>query len=1047
MRSGGGARRFVGRSTELLLADSEIEAAIIGRPSAVVISGEPGIGKTRLAEAIADQASARGIVAAWGRCWEFGGAPAYWPWAEAFRSWSALPSWPKLEPDLALLARIDPDLFGGAGESPPTGDPDRERARLFRAVTELIRRLSSHAPIAFVLDDAHAADTSSLLLLQAVLRSGGLPFFAVVTHREEIAALAGSGRRIRLSGLGEHDVGQFVNDALGHPGSHRLVGELRAATGGNPLYLSEVLAMIAASGKEEIAPTEGVRTAVRAQLAHFSPETRFVLAAAAVIGRPVSLSLLAELSQWPADRVLAAIEPAIRERVLGGDPLAYRFTHGLFRECLYEELGAADRIELHARAADILEASADPSELARHLQRALPIASKERAFAHTVTAGDRAMRAFAYEDAIDHYERALEIGVDPCRALLALGEAKIAVGNRPEAKRDFLRAAEIASDRGAVSELARAAIGHARCAEFVSLDRSVISLLERALRGVEDRALFVRVAGQLSIALWMDPSARDRRVELSGRALEIAREIADPVLLAFALNARLQALNSPDHVEERLAISEEIVSLAKEAGDLERLADGMRWRLSALLEMGDMARASAEIDAYAKLAAELRLPHVAMNAVMRRGMRALMSGRYSDAERLIDEMYEIAVRARDASGELVRTCMRAIVYLDTGRTRELTELTPIFRREADNYAFGAFIRAQLARTLAICGETKEARSELDRMVAADFSLLPRDFVFIASVVLIGETAIALQDRAVIARILQLLAPFCERNVMGSAALPLGSAWRYLGRLSQALGRREDAVTAFERAIVRNQQMGAWPQLAYTEHELGSLLVESTRGEERERGRALIGSAARRARELGMSAIARSDAAEPEAIAELMKSGSTWTIRFEGRAHALKHLRGLEYLARLLASPEEEIHAVDLASPEAAEKAGAKDRGLETIDAKARAAYRKRIAELRVEAEDAEARGDSAERERAEDELEQIAEELERALGLGGKARKTGSATERARAAVTLAIRRAIAAIGALDADLGKHLDVSVRTGTFCSYTPDVRARVRWRVTT
>jgi hypothetical protein len=172
-------------------------------------------------------------------------------------------------------------------------------------------------------------------------------------------------------------------------------------------------------------------------------------------------------------------------------------------------------------------------------------------------------------------------------------------------------------------------------------------------------------------------------------------------------------------------------------------------------------------------------------------------------------------------------------------------------------------------------------------------------------------------------------------------------------------------------------------------------------------------------------------------ASLARSGEHWTLVYEGRTKLLKTRRGLEHLARLLADPRHEHHVLELASDDAP-----RERGASVLDAKAKAAYRDRLAELREIA-------DGADRERAETaraEIDAIAVELSRALGIGGRDRTTTTGADRARAAVTLAIRRAIEAIAEHEPTLAAHLEAAVRTGAFCSYRPDPRAALAWDIT-
>jgi len=1081
---------FVGRSTELALIGNALDAAIAGRTQLVLLTGEPGIGKTSLADAVARLASTRSVAVAWGRCWEFGGAPALWPWAQVVRTWSREPAFAAaldgLGPARTALAALDPERLGAAADAGEP-DPGRARFRLFRAATDLVVALAAAQPRLIVLDDLHAADAPSLLLLRALLRDAGDARLCVVgTFRDVqadppdevralLAALGRDGRRIALGGLGEHDVGVLVADALGRAGSSAFVHGLRATTGGNPFYLGEILTHLAIAGDgdpPQLAIPPGVREAVAAQLARLDGAAAGLVTAAAVLGRPAPAALIAAVAG--GGDAAAALARALAERILverpdeAGAP-AVAFAHALFRETAYQALGPEARRRLHLRAGEALEAAADAdaraAELAHHFAAAVAAGAagaSPRAIAYARRAAARAMRGAAYEDAVAQLELAARLAGDgdDARAIrLALGDAQVAAGQRPRAAETFRDVAARAEAAGAAADLARAAIGVARTLEYVTLDPAAIALLERARVALRDEpgALRVRLHAQLAVALWMDPAARDRRDALSRAAVDEARASGDAGLYAFALGARLQAMHGPDGVAERLAAAEEILRLGRDAGDLERIADGLRWRVGALLELGDMAGADPDIETYAQIAGQLRLPHLTMNAAMRQAMRALAAGRWDEAEQRIARTHAIAVAALDPTADLVRACATAALAVEVGRPALLEAAVPVLAAEADRLHWGVFIRAQLARALATLGRVDEARRELGRVVERDFARLPRDFVHVATLALIAEVAIAVDDGAIAARARELLAPYGERNVTGAAAFPMGSAWRYLGRLAGFLGDRAAARRELALAIARDDAMAAAPAGVHDRIALAALLATGDAGE-RASALELAAEARSRAAALAMAPaeaqaaalLAGAGARPPPPLsgapdsAALRRAGETWTLEHGGRAVALRDRRGLGYLARLLGEAGRSIHVLDLVAPDAPTRA---QDGLPVIDARARAAYRTRLEALREQAEEASARGDLARADASREEIDALAAELGRALGLGGRDRRTGGAAERARSAVTVAIRRAIAAIAEVAPELGRHLEVSVKTGVFCVYAPEPRARIAWRVTT
>jgi tetratricopeptide (TPR) repeat protein len=188
-----------------------------------------------------------------------------------------------------------------------------------------------------------------------------------------------------------------------------------------------------------------------------------------------------------------------------------------------------------------------------------------------------------------------------------------------------------------------------------------------------------------------------------------------------------------------------------------------------------------------------------------------------------------------------------------------------------------------------------------------------------------------------------------------------------------------------------------------------------------------------------------------------REGDVWSVIFEGHTVRLRDQKGLHYLARLLADPGREFHVLDLVvgdRDEPGKASRAAEPGLSVsgglgagplLDAQAKESYRRRLFEIEEDIEDARAMGDSERAEQADTERDFIVRELSRAVGLGGRDRQAGSASERARASVTRAVRQAMARIHEHHSALGEHLDRAIRTGTYCAYMPDSRVPVAWQL--
>ncbi len=462
-----GAGPFVGRGRELagLLAAWQSTLAI--GTQAVLVAGEPGVGKTRLAGEWSRQAYEQGAVVLYGRCDEDLGA-AYQPFAEALRllvpclgakRLRALRGVEALLPLVAGLTEVVPDL-----PTPPRSDPDTERYALFDAVVALLAAASNSAPVVLILDDLHWAAKPTLLLLRHLLRFGEHARVQIVgTYRSTdldrshpLAAMLadlhrdGSATRLALSGLDEDDVTAYVAEA-GYD-DEELARALASVTGGNPFFLIEALRHVDESGGRWDPSTlpQGVREAVSRRLSRLPLETNKALAAAAVVGSRFPLALVESVV---GDDLIDAFDEACKAGIVIEEPGGrYRFNHALVRQSLLAELASVRRMRLHQKIAATLEAEAGAdddellAELAYHYFECAWAGNAAKAVEYCRRAADQAMARLAYEGAADLFDKALhaleeldeelsdrdalqaELLVARCEALLAAGDVVSAAG-------------------------------------------------------------------------------------------------------------------------------------------------------------------------------------------------------------------------------------------------------------------------------------------------------------------------------------------------------------------------------------------------------------------------------------------------------------------------------------------------------------------------------------------------------------------------------------------------------------------------------------------
>jgi hypothetical protein len=511
---------FVGRDEELDELRGAAEEVLGGRGRLVLLSGEPGIGKTRTSEEVATYARLRGAKAHWGRCHEGEGAPSYWPWVQVIRSYvrEADPvalAW-EMGAGGAEIARVVPELADRVGGAAEAGEDERARFRLFDSISTFLRNAASSRPIVLVLDDLHWADEPTLLLLQFLARQlGDSSLLVIGTYRDVelgrhhplsrvLGELAGaeSVSRVVLHGLDAADVARYVEITAGTEPPPGLVETVHEQTEGNPFFLGEVVRLLASEGGLEdggaVRPAipQGVRDVVGRRLDQLSEEANAALGTGAAIGRDFDAEILAAVEGTERAEVEAVLSEAVAAQLVGERGGGrYRFSHALVRETLYEELGAAQRPALHSRIATALERvySADPerlerrlAELAHHFNEAGQAGDLDKAVDYASRAGDRAIAQLGYEEACELFERALEAlelcGEDAwrhCDLLVRLGEAQVRGGHFPEGRATLERAAAeaqglLAGGRAeAAGLLARAALGVAYTTEVGNFDESV----------------------------------------------------------------------------------------------------------------------------------------------------------------------------------------------------------------------------------------------------------------------------------------------------------------------------------------------------------------------------------------------------------------------------------------------------------------------------------------------------------------------------------------------------------------------------------------------
>jgi tetratricopeptide (TPR) repeat protein len=1096
---------FVGRDREVAELLAGLEDAAGGRGRLLLVVGEPGIGKTWLAEHLAGHALRRGVRPLWGRCWEGGGAPPFWPWSQLLaalvegcdgRTLAAT-----LGPGAAEVAQLVPGLPLRLGTPPPPAralDSPAARFSLFRAVTDGFRRAASATPLLLVLDDLHAADEPSLLLLEFLARDlRDARLLVLGTSRDvgpappqlhdAVAELVREGRLLGLGGLGRDEVRELVRQLAGVAPAEARLTAIHQATEGNPLFVREVVRLLAAEGTlarpGRGVPLPGsVRAVIQRRLAPLSADAVAVLSAAAVVGRDFDLALVSPACELPVARVLQGLSEGMAAGLVAEVPDAvgrYRFSHSLVREVLYEQLPLPARTQLHLRVGEAIEGlhgggpQAPLAELARHFAEVAAAGEAARALAYARRAGEQAMAMHAYEEAAAEYRRALHAlqfsGPDDavrCELLLRLGEAQARAGDDANAEQSCLQAAGLSRKLGAPEQLARAALGFGERQVAAGLvNRQLVGLLREALDGLgpQDSPLRARLLARLSLELTF-AEERQHSASLSLQAVAMARRVGDGAAQGSALRARWMASWGPDSLQERLSLERELLRLARETGDHELELVGRARRASSALESGDLRAAEADVAACSRLAEEFRMPAHQWTATTMRAMVALLHGSLEEAARLAEEA--VALQPGRPNVRFAHLDQLVAIRWDQGR---LDELRGAWRALVERYPQAGFGRGWLSLAGAELGERDDARRLLRSLV----ELLPgrpRDGLWLPALAMSALVAAQLDEPDAAGGLYPVLLPYADHHVVVTMPHPvvyLGSGSFYLGLLATVASRWAEAGDHFEAAIAAHDRLGATPLLARTRYEYARMRLRRGRQGDRAAAAGLLRQAAAAAGSLGMARVAGEVAALRRAPAgavppadggELFRrEGEYWTVRYQGSVVRLRDAKGLRHLARLLAHPGREFHATDLEAADAQAapsgpagreelvvRADLGDAGA-LLDAEAKAAYRARVEELRAELDEAERFNDPVRAAQARSELDFLVAELARAVGLGGRDRRAASHAERARLNATRAIRSAIANLARADPSLGRHLEATVRTGRYCSYTPDPRAPIAWEL--
>ena len=1031
--------RLIGRDRDVEALDAVVRRVMSGERAVVMLSGEPGIGKTRLLDALATRFVAAGGQTAWGRTSEVGLTPAFWPWLQILGA-------------LEVADDRAPKLGSLDGRADAAS-----RLALFDAVAGFIERRAQVSAIALLVDDLHVADPSSLQLLEylvpllasrrvllalAARDTDATPEISVALARLQRGAL-----RIPLARLGRADVAELVGERADAERVYQL-------SEGNPLFVEELVASAQGGTMLRLPQLSSVRGVIRERVARLPQPTHAALLAAAVVGRDfrgrVVADMLADANAGSLDDAEAGarLEPALRLGMIAmTSPDRYRFSHALIAEAMADELDVAERARLHLRAAQSLERreGGDVSVIAHHLLEAGNLAA-EAAVSAAERAAKTAIAQLAFEDAAALLARAVDaLGLAApsdaarrARLLCARAEALHHAGQHAPANAVCDDAAAIARTLEDPEPLARIALARGLELRFGATDHVLVDALREALGRLDTTptALRARVLARLAGAA--QPAENPLvPLEHAREAIAMARSLPDRERLDVVYTATA-ALVDYMPGEELEAIHREVLDLARASG-ARLIAVHTQLRLCfTALERVDRAAFEQALAAYRAVATALDLPRWLRWVHMLEALRAHLDGRFADAEREASSAEAISSAIGDRHALNLLSFHRAMAA-----AARSAPIARDFREAAQIMGPGRL--AALAWQAADAGELDVARAHLDSI--GDSALEDPNLAAMVACVIV-----ALGDARAAARrydelghrsgqiVLGSMVGFCVQDLFDRVLLVLATSATHW----DAIDRHAELALATARKLASP----VWA--ARVRADWAHALDCRDRAGDRQRAQELWSAALSDAERLDMprqiercrAALAgmapRAPARAPQLAAAnerilLNREGELWTVSGFGEAIHVRDSRGLQMLARLVAEPGRALHALDLAG--AGDGIDLGDAG-EMLDKTARAQYRARLSDLVSERDEAESLGDRGRIERANQELELLTAELERAVGLGGRERRAGSATERARSNVQRRLNHALQQIRAASRRLGEHFAACLRTGTYCVYRPD-----------
>ena len=861
---------MVGREAEWQLLTDAWNRTEGGGREVVLIGGEAGAGKTRLAVEFARQCHSDGAIVLFGTCDEELALP-YQPWVHALdHLLRSLPGFGRptiSDRDLGDLLVLVPQLerlLPGLPR-PATADPETERYLLFSAVDRVLATAAAKASLLVLLDDVHWAGRQTLELLRHLVRSGSAGRLMIVaTFRDGAADLTDplaeclvdlqrndSVSRIRLGGLDVAGVEQYVAGAL----DQELDGDLRVLaaaaaerSGGNAFFLGELWRHLIHHGvvvrhndrwvvRRDIGGVgspDSVRDVVASRMARLSRRARRPLEIAAVAGQRVESRVLTLASGMTPDEVGAGLDELVDNGFLisvGGHLLTYQFIHALVRDTVEEVMSPSVQAALHLRIAEALEqiyegdARSVYAALARHFGAASAVGGLERGIRYGRLAAEQAKGTGAYDEAIEHFESVLRLlpeeSLETTEVLVDLGQVQMRRGLAFKAQDTQHRAFEAARRNGWAEQAARAALRYEEAVHQPGAPGGpAVRMVSEAIKLIGDRPgpLSVHLQASLSRSLYL---AGDQAGAIAAGdvALSMGRAADDPEALIAVLQALTVVTTDPLRM---LEASAELRDVALQLGDSWSAAYATGNMFRVLVELGRLREASTVLEQHQTLSDRGRYLVFQFMGHVYAALLSLAFGRFDEAEQSADQAHAVGESSDTVFDAGVYGLQMFAIRREQGR---LAEVLPLMRILSTSQEEQQMWRPGLTALYAELGMLDESRRELRALAPNGFAAVPRDAVWPACLTFLAEACIACDERDLAVELLRELDAYAGRNLMVAMTICFGPADRLRGGLAHLLGLLHEADTHFRSAMKLADRSASPVWRAHVQHDWALLALD------------------------------------------------------------------------------------------------------------------------------------------------------------------------------------------------------------------------------